>query len=525
MRNIKSFRYFNHKKNNRKILIILGLILISIYSSHLLFRPGFPSTDDGTWLIIRFSGFLDALRSGQLPVRFLYRLNDGFGYPVSNFLYPLYLYLATPIYLLGFGLVNSIKLILIINGLFSVLFTYFWLNKKFNDSASFVGSIVLILSPYYLFDLYKRGSIGELLTFSIVPFILWQIERRSILFASFGVSMLILAHNTLGFLFLVLIAIYVLLIKEFKLLIKTYFFGFLLSAFFWIPAIIDLTSTVFLSTKVSNFYDYLFSIKDFNLIGISSLLIILGSFLIFIYNKRKKVIIDKFFVFSLFISILIIFLQLPQSKYFWEFFPFRDFIQFPFRLLSILTILLTYMAAYSIENIKKYKWVYGLILILVLIIQASFLFNKINIQKFEEGFYSTNESTTTVSNEYMNKWFDKSKIREDNNKILILSGQGEVSNLSLKPNSLEYNIISESPLKVQANIHYFPGWYVFVNEENVNIDYKTNGLIIFNLNEGENKVKILFKETGIRLFANSLSLIGLLLIFLLLIRIFKLNKK
>src|SRR2546421_9202065 len=40
-----------------------------------------------------------SLRHGQFPVRFLPRLNHGYGYPVADFLYPLFMYIGVPLYM------------------------------------------------------------------------------------------------------------------------------------------------------------------------------------------------------------------------------------------------------------------------------------------------------------------------------------------------------------------------------------------------------------------------------------------
>src|SRR5258708_6059592 len=98
------------RKNN--ILPVLSLILFLIPGIWGLFHFGFPATDDGGWMIIRFSAFYQALRLGQIPVRFLISLNHGYGYPVADFLYPLFMYLGVPIHILGFGFINTIKIIL-----------------------------------------------------------------------------------------------------------------------------------------------------------------------------------------------------------------------------------------------------------------------------------------------------------------------------------------------------------------------------------------------------------------------------
>lgn len=497
--------------NKRKTLILFALFLVSFIPILLLFKPGLPITDDGTWLVIRFSAFYETLRTGQFPVRFIYRLNDGMGYPVSNFLYPLYLYLAVPIHVLGFSFLNSIKILLIVNIFFSSFFTFFWLNKKFNDTSSFLGSVVLILSPYYLFDLYKRGSVGELLTFSIVPFILWQIERKSLVLLSLGFFLLIISHNTLGFLFLMFIAIYVLANKiNIKSVALPFVLGFGMSAFFWLPALYDLSSTVFLNTKVSSFYDYLFKQKDLYLIGISSVFIIFASIYLLLF-QRIKIKSNAFFLISIILSILIIFIQFPQSRIFWEIFPLKDFIQFPFRLLSLLIILLSFQAAFTANGFKKNKWFYTSILVVLLFLQSFVFLNKISFQNYEDSFYSTNQSTTTITNEYLTKWY-KIPSGVKNDKIEIVSGEGKILDNILYPRDLNFIIQNNNPVEIRVNILYFPGWSAVVNGKEVKINYEKDGLIHLNLSPEENRVSLEFKETKIRNLANLFSIISFLIL-------------
>ena len=163
----------------KKILLILFLIILSIPSVAALFNKGFFQSDDGEWMVIRFSAFHQVLRSGEFPVRFLSRLNYGYGYPVANFLYPGFMYLSEIPKALGFGFVDSIKIILGLSMVSSGIFVFFWLSKFFGKLESVVGGLFYLYAPYHLYDLYKRGSVGEILALSVVPFILWQIERKS----------------------------------------------------------------------------------------------------------------------------------------------------------------------------------------------------------------------------------------------------------------------------------------------------------------------------------------------------------
>src|SRR3989344_1280763 len=234
------------------LYIIILIILFSVPAILPLFRSGFPVTDDGEWMIIRFSAFHQALRDGQLPVRFLGRLNYGFGYPVANFLYPGFMYLTEPIHLMGFGVVDSIKILIGLSMISSAVFTFLWLSKYFSTNLAFIGSLIYLYAPYHLYDLYKRGSVGELLGLTIVPFIFWQIDRKSFFWQVIGFALLILAHNTLAVMFMPVIIIYFIIKRmqgDFIFLIQKLLifllFSFAFSAFFWIPALLELSYTKF----------------------------------------------------------------------------------------------------------------------------------------------------------------------------------------------------------------------------------------------------------------------------------------
>src|SRR3990167_4271825 len=134
------------KKNSK--LIFLILLIFSIPSVIGLLHSGFPLTDDGNWMVIRLSSFYENLRDGQFPVRFLSRLNHGYGYPVADFLYPGFMYIGSLIHILGFSFANSIKIILGVSLISSALFSFLWLRKIFDDFSAFVGALVYLYFHY-----------------------------------------------------------------------------------------------------------------------------------------------------------------------------------------------------------------------------------------------------------------------------------------------------------------------------------------------------------------------------------------
>src|SRR3989344_5162280 len=177
---------------------LIILILLSIIALWPFFRRGYFESHDGEWMVIRFSAFHQTLSSGQFPVRFVDRLNNNYGYPVLNFLYPLPFYFAEIPKVLGFGFVNSIKIIFVVSTVASVVIMFWALTQVFSKEAGFAGAALYLFAPYRFVDLYVRGSIGENLAFAIIPLILgvlFKIAKGSKIFLpilSISVALLIL---------------------------------------------------------------------------------------------------------------------------------------------------------------------------------------------------------------------------------------------------------------------------------------------------------------------------------------------
>ncbi len=489
------------------ILLLVLLIMPSIWP---LFLPGFFPSDDGEWMVIRFSAFYQAFADGQFPVRFLSRLNFGYGYPVANFLYPGFMYLGMPIKILGFGFTDSIKIILSVSMIFSGIFVFFWLRKLFDNLSSFVGAVFYIYAPYHLFDLYKRGSVGEVLALAVVPFILWQIERNSLFWSSFGIALLILSHNTLALMFLGLLILYMLLniyvSKEKKKIVRIYslmiIFGLGLSSFFWIPAIFELKYTVFSQTSISDPSQYF---SSFNLIGVPTSLILA---LIIILFSTGKIQIGKHRLTGLMFALTVfsLFFAIEQSRILWGMLPV-SFIQFPFRFLSLTILSVALLSAFVVYVIpKNYKIYLSLILIMIFFISAYPYLSYKQTTK-DDSFYFTNEATTTVQDEYMPKWVKVKPSNHFEKKVEILKGDGEVKDLAYDNKKIDFTFSSQEAARVRINTIYYPGWEAIVSDEKKAISYDNEfGVMDVDLKQGTSKVILSFNETLPRLLADAASI-------------------
>lgn len=491
------------KKNN--IFLILAVLISSVGIISLL-HTGFFLTDDGNSMVIRFSSFYETLRAGELPVRFLSRLNFSYGYPVSDFLYPLFMYIGVPIHVLGFSFVDTIKIIFGLSFLSGTIFSYLWLKKIFDEKSALVGSVAYSLFPYHLFDIYKRGSVGEVLALGIVPFILWSIEIRNVFLISVGYALLITGHNSLALIFIPIIFIYSLFKTKFIQALFPLSVGLCLSSFFWIPALYDKQFTIFDITKVSNYQYYFMNIQSMILVGIVFFVAIIFS-AVFLVKK------DKYLIYFFLLALISLAMSLPLSDFVWKILPLQTLIQFPFRFLSITILAVAFLLSYLVFKYKgKIKTIFILFILSTIFISAKDFIIPAIIQSYPDSFYSTNQDSTTVKNEYMPKWVKVFPQKMPDSKIENLSGSEKINVKEVKPNKISFLVFLPTQRTIKVNTVYFPGWIAYVNGIEKPINYQNSGLIELNLDKGQNNVLIVFRETSVRLFADFLSLASFIFI-------------
>lgn len=493
-------------QNHKKSLILYGLLLLALIPALIgIFHPGFFSTDDGNWMVIRLSAFYEALRQGQFPVRFLPRLNNGYGYPVADFLYPLYLYIGSFIHIFHLNFILTTKVLFGFSLIASAIGAFLWLKKRFGDVAGLVGALVFTLFPYHIWDITKRGSLGEVLALGVVPFIFWQIDCGSIAGVGLTLALLLLSHNTLALLFLPVVLVYMLFEKKIRLAIFSLFVGLGLSAFFWLPALYDKQFTVFDLTTVSHFTQYFLTTNLYPLIGIISFVVILLSFILIFRNSQT---IPSFFVI---VTLLSLSLTSNFSKPIWEIFQLGKYVQFSFRFLSITALGVGFLSAYLIRTWKKEYTVFlaGLFVLLLFISSWSYFFPK-TYQYYPDGFYSTNQDSTTVQNEYMPRsvkeiapsGLPKVTVRNASTKNVVNNGS-----------DLTFQTASDTSSQVTVATIDYPGWVVSVDNKNVVQKPSTPyGFISFNIPKGQHDIVVRFTETPLRIVSDIISLLSLLAI-------------
>ncbi len=510
-------------KNKIKFLTLFLLLIAAIPSIIPLFHKGFFVTDDGEWMIIRFAAFYSALRDGQFPVRFLHTLNSGYGYPVGTFLYPGFMYFAIPIQIITSNFVDTIKIIFGLSLIGSTLFTYLWLSKFFSKTASVIGAIVSLYLPYHLYDIYTRGSVGEVLAFAWIPFIFWMIERKSIFYPAIGITFLILSHNTIAALFLPIIIFYLALKiysdrKKWPIHMQAFMLaaGIGMAVFFIGPAFFELQLTKFTQVKVSNPFSYF---ADINLIGPVSIFIFIIAIVTYLFKRNKiknyKNILIMFFI----ITAISLFLSTSYSTDIWKI-TSTSWIQFPFRILSILIFSISFLTAFVLTEIKGTMRTFLLFLIIILLVMSALPFStpKEFLDK-GESFYYTNAATTTVQDEYMPVWVKQKYLQMPENKVDIINGQGSVRDILYNNKQISFSADIGKNAFIQVNTIYWPGWNAYVDEKLVPISYDNpKGVMRLNVSSGNHLIKLKFSETPPRLTSDALSLASLIIILFVCIK-------
>lgn len=522
-----------NKKTKQISWWLVAAVVISLVVIWPLFRRGFWESDDGEWMVIRFSAFHESLRNGHVPVRWVERLNHGYGYPVMNFLYPLPFYLAELPYLAGFDVAESIKIVFGGSVVLSAV-GMFLFARKWGNIAAFVSTAVYLFAPYRMFLLYTRGSLGESVALASVPFVFLFAERlvksrslNDVIGLGLSYAALIMSHNVIALLFTPVLILYMLtkLRKEpsnIPYVLHALLLGLSLSAFFWFPALWDLQYTRAGGIRVSEYADYFLNTRQLaSMLGPAAIV-----FVSIAAIKRQW--------FFAALAATAAFLMHPVSSPLLAAVPLIEKIQFPWRMATVWVFSAATCAGIAMKKsrfLESRAGAAAFLGALVLLVTALPQTANVRFVEREEGFYTTNDDTTTVKNEFTPKWVTEDPGNKPEGRMMIFATEGSYQILRQEFRTARYDlqIRLHENAKIRFNTHYFPGWKVYVDDERIALNPgDTGGLIEFAISPGQDKlrdVKVVFERTPVRKTAETVSLLTAIAVFsLLVIRKYRKNQ-
>ena len=351
----------------KETLIIALLLLVSVPAVRALFLPGGFTSHDLTHHVIRQISMDKLLSEGQFPPRWSGELNEGFGYPVFLFNYPLPAIIGEGFHKLGLGFVDSVKAVLFLSMVLSAVGMYLFLRSYLGSQmAAFLGSMFYLYAPHRFLNVYVAAAVGGALGDAILPFVFWSLveikkgKKWAPLAGALSLGGLILAHNVTALIFSPLIIGFAALLvwesKERARVFKSFgamiLLGLGVSAWFWLPAIFekqyikfDQIFSTFYQSQFVTLQQLIRSPWGFGLshpqspeegdlsyqIGLIHFLAV--AFLLFAVLLFKKI--RRIGAFILFFFSLSLLLIQPVSRPIWDLVPLMSMIQFPLRFSAI----------------------------------------------------------------------------------------------------------------------------------------------------------------------------------------------
>lgn len=528
------------KKNLSSLLLpVVTLVLLTLPLILPYLQPGFFPTHDGEWAVVRLSDMYREIRDGQIPPRFSGNLNFGYGYPLFQYAYPMPYYLGLIFYLMNFGLVGSIKLLFAISVPLSAIFMYFASYGIFRSRlGSYVSAILYAYLPYRMVDLYSRGSLGESLASVLFPLILLAVIRLKnkqsplwIAVLSFSFAGLVLTHNIMAVLFSLIIGAYLLylfLIKERKTLIPigiSLLFGLGISAFFWLPAILEKQYILLSKIPIADRDLYYIPLREllyspfgygvptdadrftYQIGPIHLILLVTVIVLIIKQIREKKRTHREALVFLCTIGAFIL-LLFPFSSLVWENTPLLKEINYPFTLLLPIGFLVTLVIGYLDPKNMASKVLLGALVFIAMVQVFQYARPSEHVDR-DEGFYFTNDATTTSSRELMPLWVKTFPQSRASDKVVIASGSGTVTVTENRSHRLTFQASLQEDSLIRVNTIYYPEWQWYEGSTVLPFTYDNDyGVMEARLPAGEHMVQLRFGNTPVRIAANAVSILS-----------------
>ena len=544
-------RYCKEKELINYILIIIASIIISIplaNKSLNIYR------DDGIQHICRIIGTEQTLADKQFLPMIMSNLCNNFGYSWNIFYSPLTAYMSVMFRIFNFSYVNCLKLCMFVIVLLSGLTMYkltFRITK--NKKLATLASIIYILAPYRITDMYIRTALAELASFIFIPivfeglYIIVNEEKKSYKLA-LGAAGLILTHQVIAMYTAIICFVYLIVFFK-KLKSKTVLknigvnllFCILMTSFYWVGLLQHYFSTsyeVFVPGRMEREEVLIFYKAKFSQLFITSseqtmiyaigLLSVIGLVLTPIAYKKVPEEYKKTYIFFLITGVILIGMTL-------SIFPFEKLpqaltmLQFTFRLFTFTSFFFAFVVATNfailIKNFKTLDIVVLLTISILLLVpyKSKLDFNlKDNEERLINGVRIT-ENTGRVhagmaSMEYLpTKAFKNLKyianrkdevIVLDNDEAVISDYTKQASNMNCKISNINKETTIELPYI------YYLGYRVYADGQEIKYTESDNGFIQINIAK-DSQIKVKYLGTNEMLISYAVSIISFATIIVL----------
>lgn len=521
------------KYTHRAITIGLVVFIVSLLPLWDLLHPGLPITHDGQDHVTRIANFYQSLSEGNIVPRWAANLNWGYGHPILMFLYPLPSYIASLFHVIGFSFIDSTKLVFAVVFIASIGAMYLWISAAWGSLAAVTAAILYGFAPYRFVDLYVRGAIGEHVAFVFPPLICYGLFKQKYWLVAVGTALLILSHNALSMMFLPLIILYAVTQKPKYFIVSLWFIalGFLLPAFYWIPALIegkytlrDIVTAGEFSDRFVHWLSFLYSPWSYGggneiskWLGAGGLLTILTSVAVL----EKTVKLRRFIVAILLLLFFSLFIMTKNAEIVWQSATILQKFQFPWRFMSVTVFLIAVLGGVVVASIrKKYQLLFVSIVVSVSVLSTFPMWRAREYKTYPSSFFADIYNSTTDTGESSPIWSVRFMESRPEKHAYLVPASGTIVPGKRITTERNYHISVSNPVRFIENTLYFPGWQVSINgnvlplEKLMFQDPAYRGLMTFDLTPGEYDVQFTFMDTKLRRISGYVSAVAFILLLM-----------
>lgn len=571
------------------------LLLFSLFAIAPLCQPGyFWGAHDARHSVYFLFEFDRSIQDGIWYPRWSPDFAFGYGYPFFNIYGPLAFYLGEAFHLLGLDFVSAVKAVFAFSVLLSGVTMFLFVRRFMGPRAGLLAGLVYIYIPYHIVDVYVRASLAESLALAFLPLNLWLFYETvaaprlaTVLGAGLSYAGLMLTHNGLALLFSPLLAIYLIFLLLSRTLagrergssgelsevvrglvrsslppIIGLLLGLGLSAIFWLPMALEFKYVrldqwmggyygyrdhfVYLFQLFSPFWGYGLSepgLKDGFPFQLGAIPLVFGVLSLVALRRVERGELRRLLVFFQLTTVVIVFLMLPASIPLWEVLRLVTFAQFPWRLLTLAIVALSFLAGSILVGADS-QGVSPLVVVAlaVLVILGSYPYlmpqivepaeGPVSLQGLMRFQHSAGEMTgsTTWVHE-IPTWSDMAQYMVDEDKPII--AKVDYESLPRREERIivgteEHGTTFEKVIfrarkegRITFNTFYYPGWHAYLLESEEGpierelkiVPHGTWGKITVSVPEGDHYLLLRFEDTPARVVGKYITALSALVIF------------
>ena len=372
-------------------------LIVCLCSLPLTVNYLFRNAQDLEFHLMRIEGIKDGLQNGIFPVKIQNNWLNDHGYAVSVFYGDALLYIPAVLRMFGVSVLEAYKCYVFILNVLTTGISYHCFSKLSNRRNGMICAALYTLNVFRLYDLYARAAVGETTAMAFMPLVLyglWKVYKlpeesreheRSWITILFGCTGVFLSHMistemTAFFIILAAIILWKKTIrkKTFIVLLKALVSTLLVNLWFLLPFLDYMMSGTYAINCLNRYAPYRLEDKggflvqlfmtEYEVMGAAGgidtrgaaggmphtvgnalMLILIGWFLMCLWQKEKHIEDRKEEYLAVFLSVLCIFMTRCTFPYTWlvSKIPILKFpvhgLQFQWRFLAIAIVLLLWL--------------------------------------------------------------------------------------------------------------------------------------------------------------------------------------